>query len=53
MYRRKTHVQSTSDFADSTFYFNYLLRHHPDLILCRKLPGIAIGRLCEKDDGKW
>ncbi|GAC94934.1 hypothetical protein PHSY_002507 [Pseudozyma hubeiensis SY62] len=28
------------------------IRHHPDLILCRKLPGIAIGRLCEKDDGK-
>lgn len=27
-------------------------KHHPDLILCRKLPGIAIGRLCEKDDGK-
>ncbi|CCF48590.1 hypothetical protein NDA18_005637 [Ustilago nuda] len=27
-------------------------KHHPDLILCRKLPGIAVGRLCEKDDGK-
>ncbi|CEH13655.1 phf5-like protein [Ceraceosorus bombacis] len=27
-------------------------KHHPDLILCRKLPGIAIGRLCEKCDGK-
>jgi len=23
-------------------------KHHPDLIMCRKLPGIAIGRLCEK-----
>ncbi|KOS13511.1 phf5-like protein [Malassezia pachydermatis] len=27
-------------------------KHHPDLILCRKLPGIAIGRLCERCDGK-
>ena len=27
-------------------------RHHPDLIMCRKQPGIAIGRLCEKCDGK-
>ncbi|UZJ51162.1 hypothetical protein CBS101457_000482 [Exobasidium rhododendri] len=26
-------------------------KHHPDLILCRKIPGIAIGRLCEKHDG--
>ena len=25
-----------------------MARHHPDLIMCRKLPGIAIGRLCEK-----
>lgn len=27
-------------------------KHHADLILCRKQPGIAIGRLCEKCDGK-
>lgn len=27
-------------------------RHHTDLILCRKQPGIAVGRLCEKCDGK-
>lgn len=27
-------------------------RHHADLILCRKQPGIAVGRLCEKCDGK-
>ncbi|ANQ07006.1 PHF5-like protein, putative [Plasmodium vivax] len=27
-------------------------KHHPDLIMCRKQPGIAIGRLCEKCDGK-
>ena len=25
-----------------------MARHHPDLIMCRKQPGIAIGRLCEK-----
>ncbi|OJT09769.1 PHD finger-like domain-containing protein 5B [Trametes pubescens] len=28
-------------------------KHHPDLIMCRRQPGIAIGRLCEKCDGKW
>lgn len=27
-------------------------KHHADLILCRKQPGIAVGRLCEKCDGK-
>ncbi|XP_052117597.1 PHD finger-like domain-containing protein 5A [Arachis duranensis] len=27
-------------------------KHHPDLIMCRKQPGIVIGRLCEKCDGK-
>ncbi|KAJ3382516.1 Proteasome subunit beta type-7-A [Entophlyctis sp. JEL0112] len=27
-----------------------MARHHPDLIFCRKQPGIAIGRLCEKHD---
>jgi hypothetical protein len=27
-------------------------RHHPDLIMCRKQAGIAIGKLCEKCDGK-
>ena len=27
-------------------------KHHPDLIMCRKLPGIAIGRLCERCDGR-
>ncbi|KAF8819893.1 putative translation initiation factor IF-2 [Cardiosporidium cionae] len=27
-------------------------KHHPDLIMCRKQPGIAIGRLCAKCDGK-
>ena len=25
-----------------------MAKHHPDLIMCRKQPGVAIGRLCEK-----
>ena len=29
-----------------------MAKHHPDLIFCRKQPGVAIGRLCEKCDGK-
>jgi PHD finger-like domain-containing protein 5A len=29
-----------------------MAKHHPDLVMCRKQPGIAIGRLCEKCDGK-
>jgi PHD finger-like domain-containing protein 5A len=29
-----------------------MAKHHPDLIMCRKLTGIAVGRLCEKCDGK-
>ncbi|KAJ0027945.1 hypothetical protein Pint_34868 [Pistacia integerrima] len=29
-----------------------MAKHNPDLIMCRKQPGIAIGRLCEKHDGK-
>ena len=29
-----------------------MARHHPDLIMCRKQPGIAVGRLCDKCDGK-
>lgn len=28
-----------------------MAKHHADLVFCRKLPGIAIGRLCEKHDG--
>ena len=27
-------------------------KHHSDLTMCRKQPGIAIGRLCAKCDGK-
>ena len=29
-----------------------MAKNHPDLVYCRKQPGIAIGRLCEKCDGK-
>ena len=29
-----------------------MARHAHDLVFCRKQPGIAIGRLCEKCDGK-
>jgi PHD finger-like domain-containing protein 5A len=28
-----------------------MAKHHPDLVMCRKQPGIGIGRLCEKHDG--
>jgi PHD finger-like domain-containing protein 5A len=27
-------------------------KHHPDLVLCRKQPGVAVGRLCERCEGK-
>ena len=27
-------------------------RHHPDLVMCRKQPGISLGRLCDKCEGK-
>ncbi|KAL2650992.1 hypothetical protein R1flu_019120 [Riccia fluitans] len=30
-----------------------MAKHHPDLIMCRKQPGIAIGRLCEKCDDAY
>lgn len=29
-----------------------MARHHPDLIMCRKQPGVTIGKLCEKCDGR-
>lgn len=29
-----------------------MAKHHPDLVFCRKQSGIAIGRLCDKCDGK-
>jgi PHD finger-like domain-containing protein 5A len=37
-----THKQTASTMS----------RHHPDLVMCRKTPGIALGRLCDKCDGK-
>jgi PHD finger-like domain-containing protein 5A len=42
-----------SSFTLVTF-LSYLTmsRHHPDLVMCRKQPGISIGRLCDKCDGK-
>ena len=30
-----------------------MAKHHPDLIFCRKQAGVAIGRLCEKCDGRF
>jgi hypothetical protein len=30
------------------FRYITMSKHHPDLVMCRKQPGIAIGRLCEK-----
>jgi len=29
-----------------------MAKHHPDLVMCRKQPGVAVGRLCDKCDGK-
>eukprot|EP00979_Chaetoceros_neogracilis_P014980 scaffold5215_cov264-Chaetoceros_neogracile.AAC.7 len=29
-----------------------MAKHHPDLVMCRKQPGVAIGRVCEKCDGR-
>ena len=25
-----------------------MAKHHPDLVMCRKQPGVALGKLCEK-----
>ncbi|CAB40798.2 Pre-mRNA-splicing factor ini1 [Schizosaccharomyces pombe] len=27
-------------------------KHHPDLVLCRRQPGITVGKLCERCDEK-
>ena len=44
------------DFPRKIFQFSKLkktmAKHHPDLIFCRKQAGVAIGRLCEKCDGR-
>jgi PHD finger-like domain-containing protein 5A len=29
-----------------------MARHHTDLSLCRKQPGVAIGKVCDRCDGK-
>lgn len=29
-------------------FWSKMAKHHPDLVMCRKQPGISIGRLCEK-----
>ncbi|XP_051912578.1 uncharacterized protein LOC127594866 [Hippocampus zosterae] len=29
-----------------------MAKHHPDLIMCRRLPGTAIGQLCDRCDGR-
>ena len=29
-----------------------MAKHSTDLVFCRKQPGISIGRLCEKCDGR-
>jgi PHF5-like protein len=42
----------TTTIFNSHINWTSMSKHHPDLVLCRKLPGIAIGRLCEKCDGK-
>ena len=38
----------TRDRKGGSSKLGEMAKHHPDLIMCRKLPGIAIGRLCEK-----
>ena len=39
-------------FEANYFVSLNMAKHHPDLVFCRKQPGIALGRLCEKCDGK-
>jgi len=45
------HTRSTFQTFSQRWKFK-MAKHHPDLIMCRKQPGVAIGRLCEKCDGK-
>ncbi|KAJ3729421.1 PHF5-like protein-domain-containing protein, partial [Lentinula raphanica] len=45
----KTLTQPQAILSSTCFIMS---KHHPDLIMCRRQPGIAIGRLCEKCDGK-
>jgi PHD finger-like domain-containing protein 5A len=57
--RRKNSTCKRGVLRGSCRFFSFgarrgsnMAKHHPDLIMCRKQPGIAIGRLCEKCDGK-
>ncbi len=36
----------------SHLFSHEMAKHHTDLVFCRKQPGIALGRLCDKCDGK-
>ena len=46
-------LSSSTNFSHSVRpLFSNMSRHHPDLVMCRKQPGISIGRLCDKCDGK-
>merc|ERR1712037_18141 len=49
-----THPIFESDFDCLTDYWyrSVMAKHHPDLIFCRKQAGVAIGRLCDKCDGR-
>merc|ERR1712242_669559 len=48
-----THPIFESDFDCLTDNQNRTMaKHHPDLIFCRKQSGVAIGRLCDKCDGR-
>ena len=49
---RRAHACRVADRVDAQKNCAAMAKHHPDLIMCRKQPGIAIGRLCEKCDGK-
>lgn len=41
------------DWTSATYHcLSTMSKHNPDLILCRHLAGISIGRLCENDDGR-
>lgn len=47
-----SHFFSCSRKVNLVGIYEIMAKHHPDLIFCRKQPGVAIGRLCEKCDGK-
>jgi PHD finger-like domain-containing protein 5A len=46
------YVLGVFQFLISVSALQTMAKHHPDLVMCRKQPGVAIGRLCEKCDGK-